>query len=523
MVPVLTAAEMRAADRETIDGIGLPGAVLMENAGAAVACAVEARYPGAGRPVVVCGKGNNGGDGFVVARRLRSRGATAVLAGVRDEVRGDARLHLEAYLKSGGLLLEAGGSWTAAAERLREADLVVDALLGTGLDQAPRGLAQEAVASMRAAADRGVPVLAIDLPSGVPSDSGQLPWPTVRANVTVTFAAAKLGHVLPPACDVVGELIVADIGIPASTLPALRLGLIEPSDAEQAFGARSPAAHKGTFGHVLVIAGSVGKTGAAVLASAAALRGGAGLVTMAVPKDALAFMPGLRAEVMAEPRAATAEGGLGRAALDRALALADARDAVVVGPGLGQQAETEAFVREFVARCGRPLVLDADGLNALGPIGDPSARALPRRKGATVFTPHPGEMARLMNTSVSDVQDRRLDLARALAERTGAHVVLKGQRTLVAEPSGRVGVNPSGNPGMATAGTGDVLAGLLGALLARHDPWLASLAAVFVHGRAGDLAAARRGPCSMLAGDLLDDLPSAIVALATGGAPSARG
>jgi ADP-dependent NAD(P)H-hydrate dehydratase / NAD(P)H-hydrate epimerase len=530
MLPVLTAADMRAADRSTIEEIGLPGALLMENAGAAVAAAVVARYPGARHPVVVCGKGNNGGDGFVVARRLLPRGATAVLLARREEVAGDARVHLQAYEKSGGTLLEAGapGAWTVAEARLRSADLVIDAVLGTGLDREPRGLAREAIASMRGAADRGVPVVAIDLPSGVPTDSGQVPWPAVRASLTVTFAAAKLGHVLPPACDLVGELIVADIGIPESCVEATgwRVGLIEARDAERAFGARAPAAHKGTLGHVLVVAGSLGKTGAAVLASTAALRAGAGLVTLATAEKALHFMPGLRPEVMAEPLAATAAGAIGKDALDRALALADSRDAVVLGPGLGQEAATREFVREFLARCSRPLVVDADGLNALGALGDPGTGPSGpwSRERAMVLTPHPGEMARLMNTTVADVQSRRLDVARALSLRTGAHVILKGQRTLVAEPSGRVAVNPTGNPGMATGGTGDVLAGLVGALLARHDAGLAAVAAVFVHGRAGDLAAARLGQSSLLAGDLIDDLPRAVVTLGTeGGAPSVHG
>jgi NAD(P)H-hydrate epimerase len=527
MLPVLTASEMRAADRSTIDEIGLPGVVLMENAGSAVATEARARYPGARRAVVVCGKGNNGGDGFVVARRLRHQGATAVLVGRRDEVAGDARVHLQAYEKSGGTLVEGGsaGGWTAAEGLLRTADLVIDALLGTGLDQEPRGIARDAIASIRGAAERGIPVLAVDLPSGVSSDSGQVPWPAVDADLTVTFGAAKLGHVLPPACDLVGELIVADIGIPASCLEATGslVSLVEASDAARAFPPRAPGSHKGTFGHVLVIAGSLGKTGAAALASAAALRGGAGLVTLATPEIALASMPGLRPEVMAEPLAATAGGAIAQGALDRALALAESRDAVVVGPGLGQETATREFVREFVARCPRPLVVDADGLNALGAIGDPAVPASPARPHPTVLTPHPGEMARLANTTVSDVQSRRLDLARALSLRTGAHVVLKGQRTLVAAPSGRVAVNPTGNPGMATAGTGDVLAGLIGALLAREDPWLATVAAVFLHGRAGDLAAARRAQSSMLAGDLIDELPDAVVSLGGEGARSARG
>jgi hydroxyethylthiazole kinase-like uncharacterized protein yjeF len=528
MRPVLTAGEMRSADRATIEEIGLPGAVLMENAGAAVAAVVLARYPDTRHPLVVCGKGNNGGDGFVVARRLRERGAAAILVGRREDVVGDARLHLQAYEKSGGTLIEAGteATWTTAMEHFRSCDLVIDAVLGTGLDQEPRGLVRNAVASIRSAAARGLPVIAVDLPSGVPSDSGGVPWLAVRANLTVTFAALKLGHVLPPACDLVGELIVADIGIPAACIEATgsRVALVEESDAARAFPPRPPGAHKGTFGHVLVVAGSRGKTGAAVLTATAALRGGAGLVTLAAAEGALAFMPSLRPEVMSEPLPATSSGAVDKGALDRVLALAESRDVVVLGPGLGQEAGTRELVRELVARCPRPLVIDADGLNALGALGDAAERDFPKRQAPTILTPHPGEMARLLNTTTADVQGRRLDVARALSVQTGAHVVLKGQRTLVADPSGRVAVNPTGNPGMATGGTGDVLAGLTGASLARHDPWLAAIAAVFVHGRAGDLAAARLGDASVLAGDVIDEFPAAIASLGSrGGAPSARG
>jgi NAD(P)H-hydrate epimerase len=370
--------------------------------------------------------------------------------------------------------------------------------------------------------------VAVDLPSGVPSDSGQVPWLAVRADLTVTFGAAKLGQVLPPASDLVGDLLVADIGIPGRVLEAVgsRVGLIEARDAALAFAPRPPGAHKGTFGHVLVVAGSVGKTGAAALAATAALRGGAGLVTLATSERALSLLGGLRSEVMAEPLASTPAGSIDRGALERALSLAEDRDAVVLGPGLSQDEATRGFVQAFVSHCTKPLVVDADGLNALSAMEGDAARAalraLPGRP--VVLTPHPGEMARLCGSTPPAVQSRRLEVARELAQATDARVVLKGQRTLVAEPGGQVAVNPTGNPGMATGGTGDVLAGLLGALVARLPPWLACTAGVFVHGRAGDLAASRLGEAALLAGDVGDALPEAIMSLgAPGGAPSKRG
>jgi NAD(P)H-hydrate epimerase len=518
MIPVLTAAEMRDADRRTIEEIGLPGAVLMESAGAAVARAVRDRFPGARRPVVLCGKGNNGGDGFVVARELLALEPVVFLFGPRAEARGDARLHLGVYERSGGVVREVldEAAWAAARPSVFAADVIVDALLGTGLSQAPSGLVGQAIRDVAERPEpRQSPLVAVDLPSGLSSDSGETPWPTLAATFTVTFAAAKYGHVLPPACERVGDLVIADIGIPRSLLEGARLWLLEDGDAARAFPPRAPGAHKGTFGHLLVIAGSVGKTGAAVLAATAALRTGAGLITVATPAPALPAVAAGRAELMTEPLPTDSTGTLDAGAVTRALALAKDRDAVVLGPGLGQEAATRAFVRDFVHRCPTPLLVDADGLNALAASPkEKSATDALRRSSPTVVTPHPGEMARLAGSSTSEVQRRRLETARAFAMETGAVVVLKGQRTLVARPDGRAAVNPTGNPGMATAGTGDVLSGIAGALLARGcDAWTASTAGVYLHGRAGDEAAARMGQESLVAGDLVDHLPRAFRSL----------
>ncbi len=527
MIPVLTADEMRRADRRTIDQIGLPGAVLMENAGAAVAALIERRFPAARRVVVLCGRGSNGGDGFVIARRLQPR-AAAVLLGGRDRVKGDAALHLSVLTRSGGSVVEIAdeAAWYAFAPRLGEADLIVDAVLGTGLEAAPSGLPALAIAAMAGRYEAGVPVVAVDLPSGVSSDSGSSPWASARATVTVTFAAAKRGHVLPPACDAVGELVVADIGIPPAAMEVSEpsLFLLEDRDAAAAFPTRRPGAHKGDFGHVLVVAGSLGKTGAAVLAASGALRSGAGLVTVATPEPCLPIVAGARPELMTEPLPATASGGLARSALDPLLALAAERDSVVIGPGLGQDPQTRALVPEFVRACPVPIVVDADGLNAIAPRdGAPGKLDALRREASTVVTPHPGEMARLVSKSTREVQARRPEEAAALAGATGAIVVLKGERTLVAEPHGRAAVGATGNPGMATGGTGDVLSGVVGALLARHGALLAATAAVVVHGRAGDLAARERGEDGMTAVDLVEALPAAIESLRrAGGASSAR-
>jgi hydroxyethylthiazole kinase-like uncharacterized protein yjeF len=518
VIPVLTVDEMRRADGLTIEEIGLPGVVLMENAGGAVSEAILRRFPGARRVVVVCGKGNNGGDGFVVARRLRRVGAEALLLGRRSDVRGDARTHLEACERSGGRVREVADAeaWGAARERLDGADVLVDALLGTGLRARASGLPAMGIAELIRRAEAGVPVVAVDIPSGLRADGGTGPGTAVRATLTVTFAAPKPGLVLPPDSEHVGELVVADIGITPETLAAVgpSLFLLEDGDAAAAFPRREPAAHKGRFGHLLVVAGSVGQTGAAVLAANGALRAGAGLVTVAAPLSCLGTVAAARAEIMTEPLPETPTGGPSEEALERVLTLAGERDAVVLGPGLGQDPSTGAFVRELVRRCPKPLLVDADALNALAaaPAGE-RARVLRSRTAATVLTPHPGEMARLTGEPPAELQGHRGDAARGLARESGAVVVLKGQRTVVAEPGGRSAVNPTGNPGMGTGGTGDVLAGVVGALLARHESWLAATAGVYVHGRAGDLAAATLGEEGLLAGDVVDSLPRAVESL----------
>jgi ADP-dependent NAD(P)H-hydrate dehydratase / NAD(P)H-hydrate epimerase len=470
---------------------------------------------------VLCGKGNNGGDGFVVARRLLDLGPTVYLVGTRADVRGDARLHLGVFERSGGAIeeLASAADWESRRERALGADLIVDALLGTGLNQQPSGLVGQVIADLASSArQRSRPLVAVDIPSGIASDTGELAWATVEATLTVTFAAPKYGHVLPPACDRVGELMVTDIGIPRSLLETAELWLLERNDAARVYTPRRPDAHKGGFGHVLVVAGSVGKTGAAILSGSAALRAGAGLVTVATPAPALPMVAAGPPELMTEALPTGSAGTLQSEAISRALTLAEKRDAMVLGPGLGQGAETREFVRQVVRRSSVPLIVDADGLNALAASPRvPAGLDALRRDRPTVLTPHPGEMARLVGHDTKEVQRRRLEMARALALETGAVVVLKGHRTLVADGSGRTAVNPTGNPGMATGGTGDVLSGMIGALLARGiDAWTAATAAVFLHGTAGDRAAARRGQEGMIAGDLIEALPETLRALEDG-------
>lgn len=510
MIPVLTAAELRAADREAVDVLGIPGLALMESAGGEVARVIQERFPGASRIAILCGAGNNGGDGYVVARRLLGRRPAVFSIGRARAADGDAARHRASYERSGGRVeeLASAADWQRVRGAVLEADVVVDALFGTGLRDAPRGLSSTVVGDL--ARRRRRPVVAIDVPSGLDSDATGEPRVAVRASLTVTFAALKPALLFEPAASCAGEVVVVDIGLPAALLSRGTLFVTEAADAAAAWPKRAATSHKGVQGHVLVIAGSPGKSGAAVLSATAALRSGCGLATVATSPRALAGVSRARPELMAAPVA------IGPAGLRRALALAAHAKAVVLGPGLGQGAAVRGFVRRFVPACPVPLVIDADGLNAL--VG--ATAQVRRRRAPTVLTPHPGEMARLRGITTRAVQASRLACARGLAAETGASVVLKGHQTLVAEPSGRTAVNPTGNPGLAVAGAGDVLTGVVAALLARgRDGWSAATSAVYVHGLAADRIAASRGEEGILAGDVAEALPLAIRALTPGGRP----
>ncbi len=514
MKPVLTAAQMREADRAASAELGLPGMLLMENAGAAVARVIEERFPKAARVAVVCGKGNNGGDGFVVARRLLERRPAVFLIGSRAEVVSDAALHLAALERCGCSIVEVAdaAAWRRVRNAVIGADLVVDALFGTGLRETPRGLPRQVIAALGRRQRK--PVIALDVPSGILSDSVSTPVCAVRASITVTFGALKPALVFEPAAAYAGQVLVADIGIPAVLMQATKLFVSEARDAAAAWGARSRGSHKGTQGHVLVVAGSAGKSGAAVLAGSGALRAGAGLATVATAASALPRVAARRPELMAEALPVSKAGGLSSRGVARALELARVRDAVILGPGLGQDAATRAFIEAFAAECPVPLVIDADGLNALASRRDAATRLLKTRRASTVLTPHPGEMGRLARRSTKQVQSARLETALGLASASGAVVVLKGYQSIVAEPSGRAAMNPTGNPGLATAGSGDVLAGVVGALLARGcGAWTAATAAVYVHGLGGDQLAVGRGVEGILAGEIAEALPGAIRAV----------
>lgn len=512
---VLTAEQMREADRRTIEEVGVPSIVLMENAGRQVAAVMTSAFDNLAeqRVAVLSGRGNNGGDGFVVARTLAERGidVSVFLVGTAADVRGDARTNLDALARLGLAVIEVGGeeAWELHAPDVLAHDVIVDALFGTGLKSPLSGLLETIVEDVN---DSPVPVVAVDLPSGLSADSNEVIGPCIQAALTVTLGTPKLPLVLPPARDLAGDMVIADIGIPRQVIEAVegqRLRLLTSEDLRALVPTRARDAHKGAFGHVLVVAGSRGKTGAAHLAASGALRCGAGLVTVATPRSVQPVVATLGPEYMTEGLDETAAGRVSARAAEEVLGLAST--VIAAGPGLGTGEEVAAFMTTLVERAEVPLVLDADAINAFA--GDP-ARLTARDGQAIVITPHPGEMARLLGIATAEVQAHRLETARSLAATHNLHVVLKGERTIVATPDGRAFINPTGNPGMATGGTGDVLTGMIAAWLAQvHDASVACCLGVYLHGAAGDLAAADEGEISMTAVDLAQHIGDAVLEL----------
>jgi len=510
---VLTAAEMREVDRRTIE-MGIPGIVLMENAAHRVVeflaehCAPLARQ----RIAVLCGKGNNGGDGLAIARQLftrfHPRALDVVLLASPEELRGDAAANYQ--------MLEVCGCPVAREipAGARNATLVVDALLGTGMTGAASGRMLDAIREINS----GFPlakVMAVDIPSGMAADTGEALGEFVRADYTVTFTAPKPAHVLPPNCDHVGGLAVGAIGSPPSLYEEVWLSLVEPAMFRTLLAPRPRGGHKGTFGHVLIVAGSRGKTGAAAMSGLGALRAGAGLVTVASASSAIAEIAAHAPELMTEPLAQTPMGSIAlNAGLEK---LAEAKTVIAMGPGLGRHPEIDMLVSSAVETFPQPLVLDADAL--AGQIAGTGGRV-------RVLTPHPGEMARLVGKTIAEVQQDRVGTARAFATSRAVILVLKGERTVLAFPDGRVWINPTGTPALGKGGSGDILTGMTSGFLAQFpgQPEEAVAAAVYLHGLAGEIGARAVGEKSLMATDILKYLPDAVsFAAALAGEAEARG
>ncbi len=518
---------MREVDRLTTERYGIPSLSLMENAGKSVADFMARRFRRleSRRIVVLCGKGNNGGDGFVTARHLADAGTTpiVILVAAQDEMRGDAAVNRDRWQKSGGevRVVLTSSDWQRAKPSVNSADLIVDALLGTGVKGPVEGLLSEVIHEVNGR-DRGKVVIAVDIPSGLPADINDARESNagtkdssrniISADCTVTFTAPKVGMFFGNAAAYVGQLIVREIGSPPELVEEIGKGTVrwlEPREFFEFAFPRKPDGNKGNYGHALIVAGSVGKSGAAVMASWAALRVGAGLVTAAVPEPVLPLVATPNPEVMTEPLPATETGTISLRALEyeRFDGIAKGKSVIGIGPGLTTQTETVQFVRSVVGKyVDIPIVLDADGLNAFAG----RAEDLRAARKMLALTPHPGEMARLMGRETRHIQSRRLEVAREAAAGWNAFVILKGHQTVVAAPDGEAWINSTGNAGMATGGTGDVLTGMLSGLIAQYGPRVAVLCfGVYLHGLAGDIAYADSGGAPLMATDLIRSIPRA--------------
>lgn len=509
---LVTASEMRDLDRRTIQECGIPGIVLMEHAGTGAVELLVTSFPEirSGWVAVLAGRGNNGGDGFVIARHLMNKGirVRVFLLSCRDNVRGDALTNLQIWLNMGGEVTEIlyKGNFTQVKKELAHASLIVDAIFGTGLNSAVTDVVKDVIAFINSLP---TPVVAVDIPSGLDATEGKVLGAAIRADLTATFGMAKIGQVLESGMQYVGRLAVVDIGIPRSFIEEadIKTRLLDPEELDVGLlDPRPPQAHKGDYGHFFVLAGSPGKTGAAAMVCHGALRTGAGLVTLGIPATLNPILEAKLTEAMTEPIPDAGTGYLAADASGRIGQLLEGKTAVALGPGISTQPQVRELLLELIPKVPVPLIIDADGITAVAS----RPEILKKCKGSVILTPHPGEMARLVGTTTHKVQEDRIGAARAFATTHGCIVVLKGYRTVIANPDERIYINPTGNPGMASGGMGDILTGMIGGLIAQGLPPLdAALWGVYLHGMAGDLAVQTVGEISLIAGDIIDYLPRA--------------
>jgi NAD(P)H-hydrate epimerase len=509
---LVTAAEMQEMDRQTIENQGIPGLELMENAGRGATLALLAQFgdnlkAGVG---IICGKGNNGGDGFVIARCLAEKGINVgvYLLARTAAVKGDAAANLKRLSALNLAINEIPdeNTFLKTKSRLSRYGLIVDAILGTGLTSEVRGFFKTVINFINST---GIAIFAVDIPSGLNSDTGQPCGVCIRAQGTATFALAKIGHFTYPGAEYTGKLEIIDIGIPQSVVQDVgpKQYLLTPKQIRSYLQPRSADTHKGRTGHLLVVAGSTGKTGAAAMTAVSAMRAGAGLVTLGIPASLNPILEAQVLEVMTTPLPECQNGILGDNAIDAILKQAVGKTCLAIGPGIGQAAKTRSLVEKVISRIEIPMVVDADGLNNLAG----QCQLFKKLKAVAVLTPHPGEMARLIEATPAEVQQDRLKCARDFATHFGVHVVLKGVATVIAHPDGNAFINPTGNPGMASGGMGDVLTGVLAGFITQgFSPQAAAQTAVYLHGAAADTLANRMGPIGYLAGEVMNAIPAEI-------------
>lgn len=506
---VVTPGQMKEIDQRAINDFGIPGMVLMENAALGVVREVE-KILGLvrGKSVaVLAGKGNNGGDAFAVARHLFNMGAITNVYVFSEiaQITGDAKTNLDILVKMGIEIQEITTDEKIAdiEAKVKLADIVVDGLLGTGLKGEVKGVMASIIELVN---NCSVPVVAVDIPSGVNGETGKVSKACIRAKTTVTFAFPKFGQLVHPGCEYVGELKVVDIGIPKSAVDStgIKSRLIDMEHVSKLLPKRVEDSNKGTYGKILVVAGSRGMTGAAVLTGSSALRTGAGLVYLAAPLSLVPIYASTLIEAVSIPFEDENRGRLGKEAIPGILKQLENVDVVAVGPGLSASNEIQDVVYNIVRSSQVPIVLDADGINVLAK----DLSVLKGLKAQTVLTPHPGEMARLIGASVKEVQEDRVNIARAFSKQWGVITVLKDSRTIISSPEGDIYINTTGNSGMATGGSGDVLTGIIAGFIGQGlKPIDAAIAAVHLHGLCGDRVAARKGQYGMIAGDLVQEIP----------------
>ena len=516
---LVTADEMQRMDRATIESFGIPGRVLMENAGRGATTffleAIYRHHPGA--VGIAAGRGNNGGDGFVMARYLHQKGipATVFLFSERERIKGDAAANLKLLDTMGVPVVELAdaAAFESRKSLMHHQRTWIDAILGTGLSSDVRGYFRTAIDFIN---QQGRPVFAVDIASGLNADTGQVCGVGIRATATATFGFAKVGHLSYPGRSLTGQLKIIEIGIPPYIAADMgcRQHLITPGGLKSEIPERYATAHKGHTGHLLVLAGSPGKTGAAAMTATAAMRAGAGLVTLGIPKSLNPVLETMVTEAMTVGLPETAEGALDESAYEAVMSLIKDKRCLAVGPGLGTNGSTGRLVGRLIEESPVPMVIDADGLNLIA--SKPSA--LSNRKSPIVLTPHPGEMARLSGHSTAQFQCDRIGHERSFAQRHRCHLVLKGAATIIARPDGTVFVNATGNPGMAAGGMGDVLTGLIAGLITQGmEISAAARTGVYLHGSAADRLALQKAPVGYLATDVMDSLPQAMDELLSGG------
>ena len=543
---VVTAEEMRGIDRETIEGYGIPGVVLMERAGLAVASKIK-EVIGRKKVIVVSGSGNNGGDGLVAARHLHNEGwdVKVFLTAKAEDLKGDALLQYNTACKFGVKVHSIEEFLTRHSSLFTRHSVIVDAMLGTGLSKKVTGTLSEVIRLLNTS---NMPIISVDIPSGISSDDGQVMGEAVNADYTVTFGLPKRGHLLHPGAMHTGRLFVEDIGFPEKLLKAdkLHIELLEKKDVAVIIPERQRYSHKGTYGHVLIVAGSMGKTGAALMAAKACLRSGAGLVTIGIPESLAETFQSRVTEEMTLILPDAGDGTLSAKASKTILTfLSEKADILAIGPGIGVSIEIEKLMKTLIKNSQKPIVIDADGINSLKGEKD----ILSKAKTPIILTPHPGEMARLLQQSenksqklssppgpphrggrvregvkaslselIAHIEQDRINIAISFVKETGIYLVLKGVPTIIAAPDGKAFINSTGNPGMATAGTGDILTGMISGFLGQGiTPIHASIFGVFLHGVAGDIAASEKGQYPMTAGDIIDKIPDAFYSLRSDG------